>query len=129
MGQESLEDCLWPQTRKRPSPALAPEISNDDSEDLECRPRANKFPKLSNGAEDELTLELTHSCIHRENISYYSPLGGLSPGLVPLAGKDEVILSLGDNARPSNSHSISSSSPRAETQPTSVTSEYENLLP
>ena len=114
---------------KRPSPALAPEISDDDLKNSDCRPHAHKIPKLSNGGEDELTQELTHSYIHGENVSCYSPLGGLSPGLVPLASTDELILSLGDNARPYNSHSTSSPSPRAETQPTSVTSEYENLLP
>lgn len=126
MSQESLQDCLWPQTRKRPSPALAPVISDDDSEDLECRPQAHKFPKLSNGAEDEPTLELAQSCSHGENISCYGALGGHSPRLVPLASKDEFTLSLGDNSRSSNSHSDSSSSPRTQTQPIS---EYENLVP
>lgn len=90
------QDCIWPQTRKRPSPAL--EASDHDSEDLECRPQAPKFPKLSNGAEDEPTLELPHSCSHREYVSCYG------------------------------SHSNSSSSPRTQTQPISVTSEYENFF-
>ena len=129
MGQEFLEDCLWPQTRKRPSPALAPEISDDALEYLECRPQTHKIPKRSHGAEDELTLDLTHSYIHGENVSFYSPLGGLSPGLVPLASTDDLFLSSEDNARPYDSRSASSSSPHAETQPTSVASECANLLP
>ena len=129
MGQEFLEDCLWPQTRKRPSPALAPEISDDALEYLECRPQVHKTPKLSNGAEDELTLDLTHSYIRGGNVPCYSPSSGLSPGFVPLASTDELILSAGDNARLYNSYSTSSSTPYAETQSTSVTSEYANLLP
>ena len=127
MGQDFLEDCLWPQTRKRSSPALASEISDDALEYLECRPQAHKIPKLSNGAEDELTLDLTHSYIRGGNVSCYSPSGGLSPGLVPLASTDELILSAGDNARLYNSYSTSSSSPHAKTQPTSKTSEYANF--
>ena len=129
MSQKSLQDCFWPQTRKRPFPALAPEISDNDSEDPECRSQGQKVPKLSNGAKDELTLEITHIDSHRETISCYGPLGGLSPTLVPLASKDEPILSLRDNVRSSNSHSNPSSSPLTQTQPTSVNSEYESLLP
>ena len=129
MGQESLEDCLWPQTRKRPSPALAPENRDDAFEYLEYWPQVHKIPKLSNGEEDELTLDLTQSYIHGENVSCQGPLGGASPELVPLASTDGLILCFGDNARPYNFHSTSSSSSHAETQPTSVTSEYANFLP
>ena len=129
MGQEHLEDCLWPQNRKRPSPALSPVTSDDALEYRDCGPQAHKIPKLSNGAEDDLSLDLTHSYLREENVSCYSPLGGVSPGLVPLASTEELILSSGDNARPYNFHSTTSSSPHAETQPTSVTSEYADLLP
>ena len=124
-----MEDCLSPQTRKRPTPALTPEISDDALEYLECRPQAHKIPKLSNGAEDELTLDLTRSYIRGEDVSCHSPSSGSSAGLVPLASTGELILSSGDNARPYNFHSTSSSSPHAETQPTSATSKYASLLP
>lgn len=59
MSRELSQDYLCSQSRKRPSPALAPEISDDESEDLSRRPRAQKTRKLSNGSEDEPMLEPT----------------------------------------------------------------------
>ena len=59
MSREFPQDYLCTQSRKRPSPALAPEISDDESEDLLRRPRAQKTRKLSDGSEDEPMLEPT----------------------------------------------------------------------
>ena len=53
MSGEFLQDWSRPQSRKRPSPALAPETSDGDSEDIEYRPRAQKFTKLSNGSRSD----------------------------------------------------------------------------
>ena len=78
MSQEYLQDRLWPQNRKRPSPAG---ISDEGSED---RSLGRKVPKLSDGAEDEPTLELTHNYGRGENISCFGMVGqilisGISP--------------------------------------------------
>ena len=59
MSREFSQDYLCSPSRKRPSPALAPEISDDESEDSLRRPRAQKTRKLSNGSEDEPMLEPT----------------------------------------------------------------------
>ena len=104
MSGESLQDCLLPLSRKRPYPALGPEVSNEDSEDLLCRPYAQKVPKLSNRSEDEPTLESTHRSLDRRNVAHCEA---------------EAILDFGDNAR---------SSKRDQTQAISETSEYETLL-
>ncbi len=81
MSQESLQDRLWPQHRKRPSPALAPEISDLDSEG---RPQGRKVPKLSDGAEDEPTLELSHNYGRGENISCFGMVGQIPiSGILP----------------------------------------------
>lgn len=59
MSREFSQGYLSSQSRKRPSPALAPEISDDESVDLLRRPRAQKTRKLSNGSEDEPMLDPT----------------------------------------------------------------------
>ncbi len=78
MSQECLQDRLWSQHQKRPSPAPALGISDDDSED---RPQGRKIPKLSDGAEDEPTLELTHNFGRSENISCFGMVGQ-----IPISG-------------------------------------------
>ena len=115
MGEESLQDCLWSQSRKRPSPALGPEISDDNSEGLLCRPYPPKVPKLSNGLEDEPTLESNHHSLIGRIMAYC---------------KGKVVLDLGDNAKSSNYHSSSSPGPwpRDRTQAVPETSEHETLL-
>lgn len=116
MSEESLRDCLWPQSRKRPSPALGPEVSDDNAEGLLCRPYPQKTPKLSNDLEDEPTPESNHGSLFDRDTAYHC--GG------------KVAINLGDNARTSNYRS--SSSPRPwptdRTQAVSETSEYETLL-
>ena len=120
---------MWPQSRKRPSPALAPEIGDDDLENLEYRPQPNKLTKLSSGAKDEATLEITHRYGHGETVSHHDHSIGLSSGFVQLASKDEPILYLEDNAKPPYHYFDSISSPRDGTQQIPETSEYEILLP
>ena len=99
MSGDSLQDSHWPQSRKRPSPALASEISDYESEDPLCRLRAQKAPKLSEESEDEPMLDTTH-CVsggHNENISCYGPLARPPSGLVPLACMEKHILNLGES--------------------------------
>ena len=105
MSGESLQYGQWSQSRKRPSPALAPEISDNESEDLLCQPRGPKTPKLSKGSEDEPTLDPTHRSLGCRNIQ-----------------------DLGGNAESSSYYSNSSLSPRNQTQPISEASEYDTLL-
>lgn len=90
-------------------------MSDDGSEDLLCRPYAQKVQKLSNGSEDGPTLELTHRSMDCRNAAHC---------------EDKVILDFGDKARSPNYHSSSSPSPwpRDQTEAVSETSEYETLL-
>lgn len=114
-GEESLRDCLWSQSRTRRSPAFGPEISDDNSEGLLCRPYPQKVQKFSNGSEDEPTPESNHRSLIGRNMAYC---------------EGNVVLNLGDNARSSNYQSSSSPSrwPRDRTQAVSETSVYETLL-
>lgn len=60
MNREFVQDSLQLQSRKRPSPALAPNINDNDLLELEalvCRPQASKVPKLSNGLQSEPALK------------------------------------------------------------------------
>ena len=140
MPPESLQDCPCLQSRKRPSPALAPNASDGGSEDLVCGPQAHKHLKLSKLLEDEPKLELTRyslnhrnvahrmSCSHNDDFSCCAPLGGLSSGLVPRASEDTLMLNAGDDASSSNYLSITSSSSRDQTRPISEASEYRETI-